>query len=141
MIVKPKYGIDKLLFGMKQKDVEAIYGKANKEFKDEDGNQILVYNNQKMRLTFYEDEQFKLGYIITSNTDIQLDTKKIIGCNIIDIKNDFPFFKSYQIENFDLSENHFNEENWIIFVTEFEVVTKIELGAIINNNDDFDWKF
>lgn len=141
MVLKPKFGLDQLLFGMKQKDVENIYGKANKEFKDEDGNQILVYNNQKMRLTFYEDEQFKLGYIITSNADIQLDTKKIIGRNIIDVKNDFPFFKSYQIENFDLSENHFNEMHWIIFVTEFEAVTKIELGAIINNNDDFDWKF
>jgi hypothetical protein len=141
MILKPKFGIDKLLFGMKQKDVEALYGKANKQFKDEDGNQILVYNVLKMRLTFYEDEQFKLGYIIASNPDLQIDNKKLIGRNIADTKQDFPQFKSYEVENFDLSENHFNEDNWIIFVTEFDEITKIEMGAIINNNDEFDWKF
>ncbi|MEN9982019.1 MAG: hypothetical protein RL542_1806, partial [Bacteroidota bacterium] len=38
-------------------------------------------------------------------------------------------------------ENYFNEENWIIFQTEFEEVVKFEIGAIINAKDEFDWKF
>jgi len=44
MKINLKNGIDKLLFGMKQKDVEAIYGKPDRNYKDEDENQILVYN-------------------------------------------------------------------------------------------------
>lgn len=141
MILKQKFGIDKLLFGMKQKDVEAIYGKANKQYNDDDGNLILVYYQYKMRLTFYEDENLRLGYIISSNPELTIDNKKIIGKNIIEIKKELPSFKSWDIENFDITENHFNEDNWLIFVTEFDEIMKIEMGAIINNNDEFEWKF
>jgi len=141
MILKQKFGIDKLLFGMKQKDVEVIYGKANKQYNDDDGNLILVYYQYKMRLTFYEDENLRLGYIISSNPELTIDNKKIIGKNIIEIKKELSNFKSWDIENFDITENHFNEDNWLIFVTEFDEIIKIEMGAIINNNDEFEWKF
>ena len=56
MKINLKNGIDKLLFGMKQNDVIAIYGKPNRNYKDEDDNLILAYNALKMRLTFYKDE-------------------------------------------------------------------------------------
>ena len=36
MIIHLKNGIDKLLFGMKQKDVIAIYGNPNQKYKDEE---------------------------------------------------------------------------------------------------------
>jgi hypothetical protein len=38
-------------------------------------------------------------------------------------------------EEFDTFENYFNEENWIIFQTEFEEVVKFEIGAIINQDN------
>ena len=44
-------------------------------------------------------------------------------------------------EEFDTFENYFNEENWFILQTEFEEVVKFEIGAIINQKDEFDWKF
>ena len=44
-------------------------------------------------------------------------------------------------EEFDTFENYFNEDNWIIMQTEFEEVVKFEIGAIINDKDEFDWKF
>lgn len=143
MKINLKNGIDKLLFGMKQKDVTAIYGKPNKEYKDEDGHQILVYNNLKMRLTFYQDEEFKLGYIVASNFDLELFGNKIIGQNIAEVKKNLASknITKFNQEEFDTFENYFNEENWIIFQTEFEDVVKFEIGAIINNKDEFDWKF
>ena len=140
MKINPKNGIDQLLFGMKQKDVEAVYGKPNKHFKDEDNNIIYLYNQQKLRLTFYQDEDFRLGYIITSNPNSVLLDKKIIGANVTEIKKELPF-KSWEVEDFDETENHFNESNWIILQSEFETVIRIELGAIINEKDEFDWKF
>lgn len=76
MKINPKNGVDQLLFGMKQNHVEAIYGKPTKQFVDDDGNSIYLYYNEKLRLTFYEDEAFRLGYIITSNTDVTLLEKK-----------------------------------------------------------------
>ena len=46
MKINLKSGIDKLLFGMKQNDVIAIYGKPDKNYKDEDDN--LILENGKM---------------------------------------------------------------------------------------------
>jgi hypothetical protein len=140
MIINPKKGVDQLVFGMKQKHVEAIYGQPNKHFKDEENNVIYLYNNEKLRLTFYEDEDFRLGYIITSNTAAILLNHAIIGKNVEEIKMDLPF-KSWEQEDFDSTENHFNESNWLILQAEFGVIIRVEIGAIINNNDEFDWKF
>lgn len=140
MKINPKNGIDTLLFGMKQKNVEALYGLPSKQFKDEDGNSIYLYNAQKIRLTFYEDEAFRLGYIISSNSELTLFDNKIIGQNCATVKSELPF-KSWEQEDFDSVENHFNESNWLTLISEFEIITKIEMGAIINDNDEFEWKF
>ena len=59
MEAKLKFGIDKLLFGMKQDNVESIYGKPDFKYFDEDENIILGYNSLQSRLTFYADEDFK----------------------------------------------------------------------------------
>ncbi len=81
MKINLKNGIDKLLFGMKQNDVVALYGKPNRNYKDEDDNVIFAYNSLKMRLTFYQEEEFKLGYIVASSADLELFGNKIIGKN------------------------------------------------------------
>lgn len=47
----------------------------------------------------------------------------------------------YTQEDFDTFENYFNVDNWIILQTEYEEVVKFEIGAIINDKDEFDWKF
>jgi hypothetical protein len=140
MKINPKNGLDQLLFGMKQTHVEAIYNQPDKQFKDEDGNVIYVYNKAKLRLTFYEDENFRLGYIITSNSQATLLEKTVIGKNIELVKNELPF-KSWEQEDFDSTENHFNESNWLILQSEFGQIIRVEIGAIIKDNDEFDWKF
>ena len=140
MILKPKNGIDQLLFGMKQKDVVALNGVPDKQFEDEDSNIIFLYNQAKLRLTFYEDEDFRLGYIITSNPEVTLLDKKVIGRDVTELKQELPF-KTWEQEDFDSTENHFNESNWLILQSEFDDVIRVEIGAIINDNDEFDWKF
>ncbi|TBX70010.1 hypothetical protein EZL74_06225 [Flavobacterium silvisoli] len=140
MKINPKNGVGQLLFGMKQNHVESIYGKPDKQFKDEDGNVIYLYNNEKIRLTFYEDENFRLGYIITSNPQATLLDQVVMGKNIEELKTNLPF-KTWEQEDFDSTENHFNESNWLILQTEYGTVIRVELGAIIKDNDEFDWKF
>jgi hypothetical protein len=135
-----KNGVDKLLFGMKQSDVIAMYGNPDKQFEDDESNTIFLYNNEKLRLTFYEDEANRLGYIITSNAEVTLFDKKIIGRNIEEVKQELPF-TSWEQEDFDATENHFNESNWLILQSEFGELIRVEIGAIINDNDLFDWKF
>lgn len=128
---------------MKQKDVTAIYGKPDRDYKDEDDNVIFAYNALKIRLTFYKEEEFKLGYMVASSPNLELFGNKVIGKNINDVKKDLAAkgITKFTQEEFDTFENYFNEENWIIFQTEFEEVVKFEIGAIINQKDEFDWKF
>lgn len=140
MKINPKNGVDQLLFGMKQKDVISLYGLPNKQFKDEEDNIIFLYNDQQWRLTFYSDEAFRLGYIITSNPKAVLLENTIIGKKVAEVINVLPF-KSWEEEEFDSTLNHFNESNWVILETEFEIVIRVEIGAIINDKDEFDWKF
>ncbi len=143
MEIKPKSGIDQLLFGMKRADVEAICGKPSGEFKDDDNNIIWVYNNLKMRLTFYQDEDFRLGYIICANPKLTLFSQVVIGQEPEVVKSALKShkFQSWEVEDFDITENHFNEDNWTILQSEFGEIIKVEIGAIINSKDEFDWKF
>ena len=143
MKINPKNGIDKLIFGMKQNDVTAIYGKPDRNYKDEDDNVIYAYNKQKIRLTFYVEEDFRLGYMVASSPELELFGTKSIDTKIKDVKKDLTAkgIIKFTQEEFDTFENYFNEENWIIFQTEFDEVVKFEIGAIINQKDEFDWKF
>ena len=143
MKINLKNGIDKLIFGMKQNDVISIYGKPDRNYKDEDDNVIFAYNKLKIRLTFYTEEELRLGYLVASSADLELFGKKIINRKIADVKKDLvqnEIIKFTQ-EEFDTFENYFNEDNWIILQTEFEEIVKFEIGAIINSKDEFDWKF
>lgn len=128
---------------MKQKDVTTIYGKPDRNYKDEDDNVIFAYNVLKIRLTFYKEEDFKLGYMVASNTNLELFGNKVINRKISEVKKELATkgVVNFTQEEFDTFENYFNEDNWIIFQTEFEEVVKVEIGAIINQKDEFDWKF
>jgi hypothetical protein len=142
MKINLKNGVDQLLFGMLQKDVIAVYGKPTKSYKDEDDNVILLYNDQKFRLTFYVDEGLKLGYIVSSNENLTLSEQKIIGKTMETVKKDLASkgLTKWDEESFDTYENYFNEDYWMIVQTEFGFAVKVELGAIIVK-DEFEWKF
>jgi len=143
MKINPKTGIDQLVFGMKQNDVTALYGNPDKQYKDDDGNVIFLYDDKKMRLTFYDDENLRLGYIISSNPELELFSEKIINKSWKSVEEVLTNkgIKSLEKENFDTVDNYFNESNWMIFQVEYNEVIRFELGAIINDKDEFDWKF
>lgn len=143
MKINLKNGIDKLLFGMKQNDVIGLYGKPTKQYKDEDENVVFLYNDQKLRLTFYMEEDFRLGYMIGSAADLEVLDTKVIGRKIAEVKKDLNAkgLVKWTEEEFDTFENSFNEDNWVILQSEFGDVVKVEVGAIINDKDEFDWKF
>ena len=144
MEIKLKYGIDNLLFGMKEQDVTKILGKPDSSYKDEDENVVFVYNSRKLRLTFYKEEDYRLGYMTTSNPIIKLFNTTLIGKNWSEI---YPVLEKNKIKSFesDTAEgivSYFNEENWLFFHLDYNEIVKIELGAVFKEKeDDFDWKF
>ncbi len=142
MKINLKNGIGDLLFGMREENVIAIYGEPDRTYKDDEDNVIYLYNDKKMRLTFYSDEDFRLGYIISSNPNLELFSHKVVGQKWPEVKEMLKNNKinSLEHEPFDTTDNYFNEDNWIIFQVEYDEVTTIEVGAVIVN-DDFEWKF
>ena len=144
MEIKLKYGIDNLLFGMKEQDVTKILGKPDSSYKDEDENVVFMYNTRKLRLTFYKEEDFRLGYMTTSNPVVKLFNTTLIGKNWSEI---YPVLEKNKIKSFESDTvegvvSYFNEENWLFFHVDYNEIVKIELGAVFKEKeDDFDWKF
>lgn len=144
MKINLKSGIAELLFGMKESDVKKLYGEPERQFKDEDKNVIYLYNSRKLRLTFYSDEDFRLGYIIGSHPELELAGSRIINnkwAQVFAALNDDKKLIKFEKETQDTVDLYFNEANWIIFHVEFDDIIKVELGAIINDKDEFAWKF
>lgn len=143
MNINPKHGAGELLFGMQQQHVVALYGKPSKQFKDDDKNIVYLYNKLKMRLTFYDDEEYRLGYIVIADPRTTLFDKKIIGRTPNEIQTELPQkeFKNWEIVDEDGVESYFNEDNWLMLIAEYGEIIKVEIGATFDKNDEFDWKF
>lgn len=143
MILKPGFGIDKLLFGMRQKDVIALYGEPSRRYEDDDDNVVFSYNDLKLRLTFYAEEDFRLGYLISAHPDTAIGDVKPIGVPAEKALATFKEagFAKWTNESFDTYENYVNEEQWIILQSEFGQVIKLESGAFIDEKSDaFVWR-
>ena len=129
---------------MKEQDVIKILGKPDSSYKDEDENVVFIYNSRKLRLTFYKEEDFRLGYMTTSNSMVKLFNTSLIGKNWSEV---YPILEKNKVKYFesDTSEgilSYFNEENWLFFHLDYNEIVKIELGAVFKEKeDDFDWKF
>ena len=144
MEIKLKYGVDELVFGMKKPDVESRYGKPDHQFTDEDDSEIWVYNAKQMRLTFYADEDFRLGYISTANPKLTLHGIALIGRPAQEVKVDLmpKGMKTWEKDAFDITMQYFNEPNWLWLQAEFGLVVKVEFGVGLKEKEDaFDWKF
>ena len=143
MEIKPEIGIGELKFGMKLADVEKILGKADSVApeKDDEHRIIAVYNKQRLRLTFYENEDNKLGYIITSNANLTYKGNNIINSNIDFIKNEVfqKIITQWEIENYDSFISHFEEKYWLTLHSEFETVTTFEIGVPFVNDEEYKW--
>lgn len=143
MEIKLKYGIDNLLFGMKEQDVTKILGKPDTKYKDEEENVVFMYNARKLRLIFYKEEDFRLGYMTTTNPIVKLFNTTIISKNWSDF---FPLLEKNKIKPFETDTvegmtSYFNEENWLFFHVDYNEIVKIEIGAVFSDKDEFDWRF
>jgi len=75
-----KQGIDELRFGMTRPEIEKVLGKPSRELSDSDNENELIweYSDKNLRLTFYQNEANRLGYIRSSNPNLTLNDFKII---------------------------------------------------------------
>ena len=128
---------------MKEQDVTKILGKPDTQYKDEEENVVFMYNARKLRLIFYKEEAFKLGYLTTTNPIVKLFNTSLIGKNWSDV---FPVLEKHKVKSFETDTvegmmSYFNEENWLFVHVDYNEIVKIEVGAVFSDKDEFDWKF
>lgn len=143
MELKPKIGIDSLKFGMTQKDILEVLGIPDRKVFDQDDDEqlLLEFNKLKLRLTFYLNEQNRLGYIRTSNPNLTFNGKKIIGSKVDFAKKEIfgGIVDEWEIEEYDFFITHSNEEVWLTLNEEFGEVSVVEVGVTFSDRENYDW--
>lgn len=142
MEIHLREGIGAVRFGMKIEEVEKILGKPDVEKQDsEDENEsIWEYNDLKLRLTFYENEGFRLGYIRGSHSNVTLNNQKFIDKKIEKVLGELnDELESWEVDDQDLFTAYFNEDNWLSFNVEYQRITDFEMGVPLSNEDEYIW--
>lgn len=143
MELKPKIGIDNLKFGMTRKEILEILKEPNRIIKNEDDENelILEWNSEKLRLTFYQNENDRFGYLRTINTELKFNGNKIIGKGLEFVKEQIfeNLISEWEIEDYDSFITYFNERNWLTLHVEYGIVTDVELGVPFKNNEEYEW--
>ncbi|KAB2807699.1 hypothetical protein [Phaeocystidibacter luteus] len=135
-------GINNLRFGMTRTKVESILGQPDKILIDPDDENELIweYSDQKLRLTFYQNEADRLGYIRCSNSNLTIKGLQIIDKKIVDVQNQIDSDPdAWEIEEYHFFKVYFLEQYWLSLQVEYERVTVIEHGVPFKNDDEYDW--
>ena len=144
MKLKPKIGIDDLKFGMLQKEVYEVLGMPDKKLVDEeDPEQVFMeFHDQQIRLTIFKEENNRLGYIQTSNPDLEFNGHKIINSKVNFAKKEIfsGIIQDWDIEEYDFFSTHSNDEHWITLNVEYGRVISVEVGVpFADDEEDYDW--
>ncbi|WP_034257688.1 hypothetical protein [Altibacter lentus] len=143
MKLKPKIGIDNLKFGMSRNEVVEILGEPSRVIIDpsNENDIILEWRDKLLRLTFYQNENDRFGYIRTKNPDLTYNGKKIINSKVDYVKKEVfgDLVKEWEVDDFKFLITHFDIDLWINLDEEYGIVTDFELGVPFLNDIDYDW--
>ncbi len=142
MQLKPGKGIGELTFGMLPATVEQKLGKPDRIFVTEDDEDELVYqyNSLRMMITFYKQENNRLGYIRSSNPAITYNGELLLDQPVKDVlEGSMKTMKNWQIEKYDYFDTYINEKSWLILNVEYERICDLEMGAPLEGDDVYVW--
>ncbi|MBL7954940.1 MAG: hypothetical protein JNJ91_07855 [Flavobacteriales bacterium] len=142
MIVTPGVGIGPLRFGDRRSVVKRHLGNPDeiKRVLDSDGDVQWVYNDRKLRLTFYSEHDMRLGYARCSHPNLSLFGKDVIGATIKQVLV-VPELRDIQFvaEEYDMFTSYFNEDAWLLLNVEYQCVNEVEIGVPFKNDEEYNW--
>lgn len=142
MHFKPGKGLGELTFGLLPADVEQLLGKPDRIFvaDDEEDEFIYQYNALRTMLTFYKHEGDKLGYIRTSNPAITFYGAPVIDQPVKEmLEGPMKSIKKWQQEEYDFFDTYLNEKSWIVLNVEYGLITDVEIGVPLGEDDVYIW--
>lgn len=142
MELKLGIGLDDLIFGATEAEVMALIGDPDRTFTNEDDDNELIYqfNSRKLRLSFYKNQDRKLGYIRCGNSKVTYNNQPLLGQPIKELtettlKNITP----WNIDSYEFFDVYFNEPNAITLNVEYEEVADLEFGVMLNQDETYKW--
>ena len=123
--------------------VEQKLGKPDRIFVPEDDEDefIYQYNGLQMMLTFYKQENDRLGYIRSSNPAITYNGVLLLNQPVKDIMNGaMKDIKNWQIEKYDFFDTYLNEKDWLVLNVEYERISDLEMGVPVEGDNLYLWK-
>lgn len=131
-------GLDQYIFGLKESDVIQLLGNPDKISTEERDNRIVYYyNNVRSKFFFDIESDDKLISIETSNPNVYLFGKKIIGMHSAEIEellnaNGISVTEYESCWSFD---DIFCEEIWMLFTFCYDRLKELEF-SILNDEED-----
>ncbi len=128
---------------MSRNEVVEILGEPSRVIIDpsNENDIILEWSDKLLRLTFYQNENDRFGYIRTKNPDLTYNGKKIINSKVDYVKKEVfgDLVKEWEVDDFKFLITHFDIDLWINLDEEYGIVTDFELGVPFLNDIDYDW--
>lgn len=138
----PGIGIGPVAFGLLPDEVIETLGQPDRVELDEDYEDSLSYqyNHLKLRLTFYERTDGRLGYIRCAHPNLNYRSSKVIGQPI----NKAQYIlkksrRSWQLESYEFFDAYFNEQHWLTLNVEYGAVISLELGLPFDEVGNYIW--
>ncbi len=143
MKIKPGIGIGDIKFGMTQDEVVKILGEPDRIIEDsEDENKLyLEYNEHRLRLTIYVDEEGRLGYMVCTHPSLTYNDQTIIDAKIESAYNDiFPeLVEAWLQEEYDTFYSYGDDQYWITLNVEYGHITSFEIGVPLSEDRKYQW--
>ena len=140
MQIRTGIGINDVKFGLTENEVLDLIGQPTLiqiDEEDEDKNRVYQYDKLKMKLTFYNKYDGKLGYVRTANPEIKINGQPVIGMEIDKAIKAFGLKKSeWNKEHYFTFNSYFNEGIWTTLNEEYGVVTDIEFGFLLDESGE-----
>jgi hypothetical protein len=93
-----------------------------------------------MMITFYKQENNRLGYIRSSNPAITYNGELLLDQPVKDVlEGSMKTMKNWQIEKYDYFDTYINEKSWLILNVEYERISDVEMGAPLEGDDVYVW--
>ena len=142
MELYPGIGIGPVVFGLLPNDVIDTLGQPDRVGLDEEdeGSLSYQYNHLKLRLTFYERTDGKLGYIRCAHPNLSYRSSKIIGKPVDRVQYLLrKSRRSWQQETYEFFDAYFNEQHWLTLNVEYDAVVSLELGLPFDEVGNYIW--
>ena len=128
---------------MNPSEIIGIIGEPTRIIIDEDDNDQIIYefNDQKIRLTFYKNENDRFGYFRTINPDLIYNNQKIINSKVDFVKKEIfgNHITDWEIEEYAFLTIYTNKDYWLVLHVEYGIVIDFQMGVPFKNEDEYDW--